>query len=257
MYIQKDMRSSGIGTVLYDALEDIAKIVIMPGDPLRAKYIAENFLENVTLVNSVRGMFAYTGEYKGKRITVMAHGMGNGSIGIYSYELYKFYDVDVIIRMGTCGTSDPDMNILDIVLLETSYTESNFALLMNRDNNTHTAYANIDLNEKILKTAEELNLPVKFGDGVCGEFFDVYFDEEKFQDMVNHFPPKSEGYNFLAIEMEAFALFYVSNILNKKAACLLTLVDSRYKPTNVVTSEEREQKLENMIKIALETSLKL
>ena len=128
---------------------------------------------------------------------------------------------------------------------------------MNRDRNTQTAYANPDLNEKIIETAKNLNINLKYGDGFCNEFFDVYFDEEKFQDMVNHFPSESEGYNFLAIEMEAFALFYVSNVLNKKAACLLTLVDSRYKPTATVTSEEREKELNNMIEIALETSLKL
>ena len=237
--------------------EDIANIVLTSGDPKRCEFIAKTYLTDIKLVNEVRGMTAYTGYYKGKRITIFPAGMGMASMTIYAYELYKFYDVETIIRMGTCGTSDPNMEILDTILLETSYTESNFALLMNRDNNTHTAYANSELNEKILKTAEELNMRLKYGDGVCNEFFDVYFDEEKFQDMVNHFPPKSEGYNFLGIEMEAFALFYVSNILNKKEACLLTLVESRYRPSTVVTSEEREQKLENMIKIALETSLKL
>ena len=237
--------------------EDIAKIVLTSGDPKRCEFIAKNYLKDIKLVNDVRGMTAYTGTYKNKRITIFPSGMGMASMGIYAYELYKFYDVEIIIRMGTCGTSDPDMEILDTILLETSYTESNYAMLMNRDNDTHTAYANPELNQIILDTAKELNMPVKYGDGVCDEFFDVYFDEGKFQDMVNHFPPKSEGYNFLGIEMEAFALFYISNVLNKKAACLLTLVDSRYRPTDVVTSEEREQKLENMIKIALETSLKL
>ena len=237
--------------------EDIAKIVLTSGDPKRCEFIAKTYLEDIKLVNDVRGMTAYTGYYKGKRITIFPAGMGMASMGIYAYELYKFYDVETIIRMGTCGTSDPNMDILDTILLETSYTESNFALLMNRDTDTHTAYASPDVNEKILETAKELNMQLKYGDGVCNEFFDVYFDEGKFQDMVNHFPPKSEGYNFLGIEMEAFALFYIANFLNKKAACILTLVDSRYKPTDVVTSEEREQKLENMIKIALETSLKL
>ena len=97
-------------------LGDIAKTVIMPGDPLRAKYIAENFLEDYRLVNSVRGMFAFTGKYKGKELTVMAHGMGMPSIGIYSYELYKFYDVDNIIRIGSCGAYTPELKLFDIVL---------------------------------------------------------------------------------------------------------------------------------------------
>ena len=106
--------------------EDIAKTVIMPGDPLRAKYIAENFLEDFRLVNSVRGMFAYTGKYKGKEVTVMASGMGMPSMGIYSYELYKFYDVETIIRIGSCGSYVPELNLLDIVLVNESYTTRKF-----------------------------------------------------------------------------------------------------------------------------------
>lgn len=238
-------------------MEDIAPIVLTSGDPKRCEYIAKTYLKDIKLVNTVRGMTAYTGYYKNKRITIFPAGMGMASMAIYAYELYKFYNVETIIRMGTCGTSAPNLDLLDIILLETSYTESNFALLMNRDANTQTAYANIELNEKIKETAKSLNLNLKVGDGFCNEFFDVYFDEEKFQDMINHFPSESEGYNFLAIEMEAFALFYTSNILNKKAACLLTLVDSRYKPGTQITSEEREKELNNMIEIALETSLKL
>ena len=117
--------------------ENIAKIVLTSGDPKRCEYIAKNYLENVKLVNSVRGMTAYTGEYKGKRITIFPMGMGMPSLGIYAYELYKFYDVETIIRMGTCGTTDPNMTILDTIFLEGSYTESNFAFMVNRDNKTH------------------------------------------------------------------------------------------------------------------------
>ena len=111
---------------------EIAKIVLMPGDPLRAKYIAENFLDDARLVNSVRNIFAYTGRYKGKEITVMASGMGMPSMGIYSYELYKFYGVETIIRIGSCGAYKPDLDVLDIVLIEKSYTEGNFAEEWNR-----------------------------------------------------------------------------------------------------------------------------
>jgi len=134
--------------------EDIAKIVLMPGDPLRAKYIAENFLSDVKLVNSVRGMYAYTGEYKGKRITVMAHGMGNGSIGIYSYELYKFYDVDKIIRIGSCGAYKEGLKLLDVILAENAYSEGAYAKLQNgcEDN---LIPASKELNEKIIETANE------------------------------------------------------------------------------------------------------
>ena len=108
-------------------INDIAKTVIMPGDPLRAKYIAENFLENSKLVNSVRNMLAYTGTYKGKEITVFASGMGMPSIGIYCYELYKFYNVDTIIRIGSCGAYTEDLNIFDTILIDRTYTEGNFA----------------------------------------------------------------------------------------------------------------------------------
>ena len=111
--------------------EDIAKTVLCPGDPLRAKYIAENFLENPRLVNSVRNMLAYTGTYKGRNITVFSSGMGMPSMGIYCYELYKFYDVDTIIRIGSCGAYDEALNIFDTLIVEKSYTEGNFAKALN------------------------------------------------------------------------------------------------------------------------------
>ena len=107
--------------------EDIAKVVLMPGDPLRAKYIAETFLKDYKLVNTVRNMFAYTGTYKGHRVTVFASGMGNGSMGIYSYELFKFYDVDTIIRIGSAGAYTDKLNLYDIVLVDGSYSESSYA----------------------------------------------------------------------------------------------------------------------------------
>lgn len=235
-------------------IEDIAKIVLTSGDPKRCEFIAKNYLKNVKLVNNVRGMTAYTGEYKGHRITIFPMGMGMASLGIYAYELYKFYDVDTIIRMGTCGTPSKDIQILDTILLEASYTESNYALAINRDRDTHISYADNTLNDIIEKTAIEEEINLKKGYGVCSEVFDVYLDEEKYQDMASSLP---KNINFLAVEMEAFALFYIAKMLNKKAACLLTVVDSRFNKEKVVTPEEREQKLNKMIDIALKTSLKL
>lgn len=234
--------------------EDIAKIVLTSGDPKRCEYIAKNYLENIKLVNSVRGMTAYTGEYKGKRITVFPMGMGMASLGIYAYELFKFYDVDTIIRMGTCGTPSTSIDILDTILLEGSYTESNYALAINRDSDTHIAMASEELNRVIEQVAIDNNIKYKKGYGVCSEVFDVYLNDEQYQDTVSHFPKDKE---MLAVEMEAFALFYIAKMLGKKAACLLTVVDSRFKKDIVVTSEEREKKLDNMIKIALNASLKL
>ena len=113
-------------------LNDIASTVIMPGDPLRAQYIAENFLENAQLVNKVRGMYAYTGFYKGKKITIMASGMGMPSMGIYSYELFKFYNVQNIIRIGSCGGYLPKLKLFDIILAKNVFSESNFALTLNK-----------------------------------------------------------------------------------------------------------------------------
>lgn len=233
---------------------DIAKIVLTSGDPKRCEYIANNYLEDAKLVNDVRGMTAYTGYYKGKRITVFPSGMGLPSMGIYCYELFRFYDVETIIRIGTCGTMHPDLNLLDTILLEASYTESNFALMFNRDSETHFAYASQELNDMIEQVAKEKNLSCRKGYGLCSEVFDVYLSEDKFQDMLNHLPKDIE---FLGTEMEAFALFYIANMFHKKAACLLTVVDSKKHPDQVVSSEEREKKLDNMIQIALNTSLKL
>ena len=135
--------------------EDIAKTVIMPGDPLRAKFIAENFLENPRLVNQVRGMLAYTGTYKGKKITVMGSGMGMPSIGIYSYELYKEYDVDQIIRIGTAGAYTKDLNLYDLLLVQKCYSESSFGYAQNGSEN-HFKEANFSLNFHIQDTASEL-----------------------------------------------------------------------------------------------------
>ena len=235
-------------------IEDIAKIVLTSGDPKRCEFIAKTYLTDLKLVNSVRGMTAYTGYYKNKRITIFPVGMGMPSMGIYAYELYKFYDVDVIIRMGTCGTPDKDIEILDTLLLESSYTESNFALLMIRDRDTHLAYANQELNNIIKEVADNKNIKLRTGVGICNDFFDVYLNEEKYQDTLNSLP---QEYKYVGVEMEAFALFYLASILNKKAACLLTVVDSRYRPAVIITPEERETQLKNMIEIALETSLKL
>ena len=229
---------------------EIAKTVIMPGDPLRAKYIAENFLENYKLVNSVRGMYAYTGTYKGKEITVMAHGMGMPSIGIYCYELYKIYSVENIIRIGSCGGYLPELKLFDIVLSEKVFSESNFALTLNNEN-CHIVSANNELNRKIIETAKENNIGIHVGNTVCTDCFDLYMtDVNQFLDRI------PEGFNPASAEMEAFALFYVAKILNKKASCLMSVVDSKY-IKNVATAEERQTGLNNMIRLALDSSLKI
>ena len=230
--------------------EDIAKIVIMPGDPLRAKYIAENFLENAKLVNTIRNIYAYTGEYKGKKITVMASGMGMPSMGIYSYELFKFYDIDAIIRIGSCGAYKKELNLFDIVLSENCYSEGNYALTLNNDN-CHIVSADTSLNTTIEQTAKETGISIYKGNTVCTDCFDLYMTD------VNRFLERSpKDFDPVSAEMEAFALFYTAKMLNKKAACLMSVVDSKF-IDKIATPEERQTGLNNMIKLALDSTLSL
>lgn len=230
--------------------EDIKKVVLMPGDPLRAKYIAENFLENARLVNTVRNMLAYTGTYKGKEVTVFSSGMGMPSMGIYAYELYHFYDVDAIIRIGSCGAYSPDLNLFDTILVDNSYTEGNFAEEWNRKKE-QLAPANSSLNELLEMTAHEINMPYVKGNTFCSNCFDGYL--ESVPDLIARMPKEL---NIIGVEMEAFALFYLAQSLGKKAACLLTVVDSIFK-NEEISSEAREKSLNDMITLALETSLKM
>ena len=229
---------------------DIAKTVVMPGDPLRAKYIAENFLDNYKLVNQVRGMYAYTGTYKGKEITVMAHGMGMPSVGIYTYELFKIYGVENIIRIGSCGGYKPELKLFDIILTENVFSESNYALTLNNDN-CHIVSSNSGLNSIIENTAKDSNINVVLGNTVCTDCFDVYMtDVNKFLERV------PDNFNPVAAEMEAFALFYNAKLLNKKASCLMSVVDSKF-IKDIATPEERQTGLNTMIKLALDSAIKI
>ena len=224
---------------------DIAKTVIMPGDPLRAKYIADNFLEDAKLVNKVRNIFAYTGKYNGKEITVMASGMGMPSMGIYCYELYKFYGVEKIIRIGSCGGYIPELKLFDIILADNVFSESNFALTLNNDD-CHIVSGDKDLNDLIENTAKNSNISIHRGNTVCTARFDFYMT-----DMNNFLERLPSDFNPLGAEMEAFALFYDAKLLGKKAACLMSVVDSKF-IKQVATSEERETGLNTMIKLALD-----
>ena len=222
--------------------EDIAKTVLCPGDPLRAKYIAENFLENSRLVNSVRNILAYTGTYKGKEITVFASGMGMPSMGIYCYELYKFYDVETIIRIGSCGAYDDSLNLMDTVLVKKSYTEGNFAYNFS-NKKCFSAESSSELDELIIKKAKELKLNIKYGKTFCAECFDPYLETDEYR--------KRMPDDILAVEMEAFALFYLAKYFNRKASCLLTISDNIINK-KAITAEERSKALTDMITLALE-----
>ena len=226
--------------------EDIAKIVIMPGDPMRAKFITENYLENYKLVNDVRGMLAYTGTYKGKRITVMASGMGIPSMGIYSYELFKFYDVDVIIRVGTMGSYSPNLNLFDVVLTSESYSDSTYALTQNGYDKNVINPSN-EINNTIKNTALKLGINLTEGRVYSSEVF--YKENENYQEMY-------DKYNCLGVEMESFSLFHNAGVLGKKAACILTVSDSFVLKCET-TSEEREKSLRQMIELCLESILNI
>lgn len=221
---------------------EIAKNVLMPGDPLRAKFIAETFLTNVKLVNSVRNMLAFTGEYKGKEITVMASGMGMPSIGIYSYELYSQYGVENIIRVGSAGSYVEDLDIYDVVLAKSAWSESSFAKTQNGYDKDMT-YPSEELNEKIEKAAEKLNIPLHLK---TIHSSDVFYTEKSIYKEV------SEKHGCACVEMESFALFHNAKVLGKNAACLLTISDS-FTSEKKTTAEERQTAFVNMMKVALET----
>lgn len=234
-----------MSTHIESKLEDISSVVLMPGDPKRCEYIARKFLANSKIVNNVRGMTAYTGFYKSKKITVFPSGMGCPSMGIYSYELFKEYNVDTIIRIGTMG-GYTDLKLKDIVLVGNSITNSNYGKYLCNYPNININ-GDMELNNIILNTSKELGLNIYNGNIYSS---DVFYEQN------NDFKDKVAKYNVLGVEMESFALFTNAKLLNKKAATLLMVSDSFIYPDKL-SSLEREQGLDNLITLALETSLKL
>ena len=234
-----------MSTHIESKLEDISSVVLMPGDPKRCEYISRKFLANSKIVNNVRGMTAYTGFYKSKKITVFPSGMGCPSMGIYSYELFKEYNVDTIIRIGTMG-GYTDLKLKDIVLVDNSITNSNYGKYLCNYPNININ-GDMELNNIILNTSKELGLNIYNGNIYSS---DVFYEQN------NDFKDKVAKYNVLGVEMESFALFTNAKLLNKKAATLLMVSDSFIYPDKL-SSLEREQGLDNLITLALETSLKL
>lgn len=224
---------------------DIAENVLMPGDPLRAKYIAENFLTDVKEINKIRNMLGYTGYYKGKKVTVMGSGMGIPSIGIYSYELYTFYDVKKIIRIGTAGSLDKNVRVNDIVLATSSYSPSSFAYVWGKDVR-NVINSSEKLNNKIVETSQKLKMNIKVGTILTADVFTVYANiDHVLKNVPSHI-------NLLCNEMEAFGLFHVANLCGKLASALITIVDSPFEKV-MLTNEEKEKKLNDMILLALES----
>ena len=219
----------------------IAKTVLMPGDPLRAKYIADTFLTDVVQFNEVRNMFGFTGYYNGRRISVMGSGMGMPSIGIYSYELYKFFDVQRIIRIGSCGAYSPELNLYDTVLVKEAFSESTYAQVQSGDV-SHVLESSEELDFRLEDIAKKLNIPLHVGRIHSS---DVFYRENM------DFKALYEEHGCIGVEMESFALFNNAKVLGKEAACLLTVSDSLV-THQVTTAEERQTAFTNMMKIALE-----
>ena len=226
-------------------LGDFAKTVLMPGDPLRAKFIAETYLENVRCVNQVRGMLGFTGTYKGKEVSVMGSGMGMPSIGIYSYELFNFYDVDNIIRVGSAGGIQDDINVMDVVLGMGAYMESGYVKQFGCPGNL-AAIADYHLLSTAVKSAKDLGTNVRVGSILSSDtFYDARANSKDcFKKM-----------GVMAVEMESGALYLNAAKAGKHALCILTISDHIYRPEEL-TSEQRQIGFGKMIEVALETAVR-
>ena len=223
-----------------------AKTVLMPGDPLRAKYIAENFLEDVQLVTSVRNMLGYTGTYHGQRVSVMASGMGMPSIGIYSYELYKFFGVENIIRIGSAGSYRDWLKVMDVTLAEYAVSETSYAQVQ-----SGYAESRIDptpeVNALIMEKAEQLGIACKTS---VVHSSDVFYHEPS----TGTWKELADKMGADCVEMESFALFHNAHVLGKRAACLLTISDS-FVSHEELSAEDRQNTFRDMMVLALETAI--
>lgn len=227
-------------------LGDIAKTVLMPGDPLRAKVIAETFLENPVCFNTVRNMFGYTGTYKGVRVSVMGSGMGMPSIGIYSYELYNFFGVENIIRVGSAGGIAEGVELNDIVIGMGACTDSNFASQY-RLPGTFAPTASYTLLEKAVNNVKEMNLSYKIGNLVSSDIF--YHDFQESSDLW-----KKMG--VLAVEMEAAALYMNAARCGKNALAIATISDLVGREESM-SAEERQNSFKNMMEVALNVAVEM
>lgn len=223
------------------SLGEIAKTVLMPGDPLRAKFLAETYLQNVKQFNSVRNMFGYTGTYKGKEISIMGSGMGMPSIGIYSYELFNQYGVENIIRIGSCGSFKEEVHLRDVIIVQGCCTDSNFAHQYELPG-TYSAISDYSLLERAVDQAKKMNINYHVGNILSSDIF-YHADQGTVE--------KWASMGCLGVEMESYALFATAAYLNKKALTLLTVSDSLV--SNEKTSaQEREKTFTAMMEIALE-----
>ena len=224
---------------------DIAKTVLMPGDPLRAKLLAETYLQDAVCYNQVRGMLGYTGSYRGKRVSVQGSGMGMPSIGIYSYELFKFYDVDNIIRIGSAGSYTDKAKLFDVVLATGAVSESNYARVQSGFEGDITLPSE-SLNEKLRASAAKQGIPLIEGSIHSSDVFYRQPSDAK----PTYWEKLRDERGCLCVEMESFALFANAEVLGKNAACLLTISDSFVSP-EITTAEQRQKSFTDMMKVAL------
>ena len=220
----------------------IAKIVLMPGDPLRAQFIATTYLENAAEVNRVRGMLGFTGAYRGKPVSVMGSGMGMSSIGIYSYELFSMYDVDAIVRIGSAGGYRDSLKLFDVLLAAESYSESTYARTQSGFTGNRIA-ADESLCARLRESAAKLNYPLIEG---TIHSSDVFYHEKT----GDRWQKVMQEQNCLAAEMESFALYHNAKVTGKKAACLVTISDM-LEGGHTASAQEREQSFTRMMEIAL------
>ncbi|MDR1033249.1 MAG: purine-nucleoside phosphorylase [Bifidobacteriaceae bacterium] len=237
---------------------DIAKTVLMPGDPLRAKHIAETYLSDPVLFNSVRGMLGFTGTYEGKRISVMASGMGMPSIGIYSYELYSQYDVDNIIRIGSAGAYTEKCKVGDVLLADSAFSESTYAK-MQSGYDKDTIRPSEKLNGAIKNAAKELGIALTTGTIHSSDVF-YYEGKGAFGIPEEEYEPRwkvlEREKGILAVEMESFALFNNAKVLGKNAACMVTISDSLVTHEGL-SAEDRQTTFHNMFKVALRAGVSI
>ena len=220
---------------------DIAKTVLMPGDPLRAQYLANTYLKDVVIFNTVRNMFGYTGYYKGKRVSIMGSGMGMPSMGIYAHELFAFYDVDKIIRIGSCGALQKDVHLRDIIIAQGACTDSRFAHQFNLPG-TYSAISSYNLLEKAVSCAKQMDIHYHVGNIISSDIF-YHVDEDSSN--------KWAQMGCLGVEMESYALFMLASYHHKEALTLLTVSDSLVSDEST-TATEREKTFTDMMLLALE-----
>ena len=224
---------------------DFAKTVLMPGDPLRAQFIAETFLESPRLVTDVRGMLGYTGTYQGRPVSVMGSGMGMPSIGIYSYELFKFYGVENIVRIGSAGSYTDKAKLFDVVLAAGAVSESSYARTQSGFEG-HITFPSRELNEKLRASAAKQGIPLIEGNIHSSDVFYRQPSDAK----PTYWEKLRDEQGCVCVEMESFALFANAQVLGKHAACLLTISDSFVSP-EATTAEQRQKSFTNMMKVAL------